>query len=402
MAQLNFTLDSEFFTGLFSESKENAFAKLMETMLNQILKAESTEQLQAANYERTDNRTDYRNGTRARGLVTRLGKLELEVPRHRGEAFTTTLFEKYQRNEQALITTMMEMVLQGVSTRNIEKVTHELCGEDFSKSTVSAICKNLDDAVNAFKNRPLLAVYPFVMADALYVKVREERKVVSKAFFAAIGINQDGTREIIGFDLYDKESVETWTDFMKGLRERGLHGVDIVTSDAHKGLIESVKACFPEASWQRCQAHFARNIIDKCPKKYSAGLASELTEMFNCDTIEGARQTRDRIIKDYEDVAPESMKILDEGFEDAMAVMNLPRKYRISLRTSNIIERENREIRKREKVIGIFPNAASALRLLGAVLLDDHHDWANQNRSFNMDEYNEKREAIIKKLRASA
>lgn len=394
MAQLHFTLDYDFLIGLFAESKDEAFAKLMEAILNQILKAESSEQLGAETYQRSCQRKDYRNGTRMRGLCTRIGKLELEVPRHRNVPFKTVLFENYQRNEQALISTMMEMVVQGVSTRNIQKVTEELCGESFSKSTVSEICRELDIPVKAFKERLLPDKYPFIMADAMYIKVREDHRVRSKALLLAIGVNPEGKKEVLGFDICDAEKTNTWKTFFEGLKSRGLRGVDLVISDSHKGLVESIKECFPGASWQRCQAHLSRNILDKCPKKYMAGLASELTAMFNSSTLEEARRLRDSIFEEYQDVASAAVQTLDEGFEDAMTIMYLPMKYRQSLRTSNIIERENREIRKREKVIQIFPNIESALRLLGAVLMDDHNDWSTRHRLFDMTEYYNKSSEI--------
>lgn len=396
MAQLHFTLDYDFLVGLFAESKDEAFAKLMEALLNQVLKAESSEQLGADNYQRSDYRKDYRNGTRTRGLVTRIGKLELQVPRHRNVPFKTVLFENYQRNEQALITTMMEMVVQGVSTRNIQKVTEELCGETFSKSTVSEMCRELDIPVKAFKERLLPEKYPFIMADAMYIKVREEHRIRSKALLLAVGINPEGRKEILGFDVCDAEKSNTWKLFFESLKSRGLRGVDLVISDSHKGLVESIRECFPGSTWQRCQAHFSRNILDKCPKKYMAGLASELTAMFNSSTLEEARRLRNTIVDEYQDIAKTAIQTLDEGFEDSMAIMYLPLKYRQSLRTSNIIERENREIRKREKVIQIFPNVESAVRLLGAVLMDDHNDWSTRHRLFDMTEYYSKANEIKK------
>jgi len=401
MAQINFTLDYDFFIGLLKESKEDAYSKLMECMLNQILKAESEEQLGAGTYERTDSRRDYRNGTRSRSLVTRLGKIELEVPRHRDVPFKTVLFERYRRNEQALIETMMEMVIQGVSTRSIEKVTKELCGESFSRSTVSEICRELDVQVNEFRGRPLTERYPFVMVDALYVKVREDRRVSSRAFQVAIGFNPNGKREVLGFDICESESRDSWITFLNSLANRGLTGVDLFVSDANRGILEAVKSLFPDSCWQRCQAHFTRNILDKCPNKFFAGLASELKSMFSAETVEEARRIRDRIFDDYQDVCPKAMEVLDSGFEDSMTVMAFPRIYRIPLRTTNYLERENREIRKRESVIGIFPNRESALRLIGAVLLDDSNDWLTSGRSFKMDCYFDNREEILRKARRS-
>lgn len=398
MTQLHFTLDYDFFVGLFSQTKEEAFGKLMEALLNQVLQAESSEQLGADNYERSEGRSDYRNGTRTRSLTTRIGKIELKIPRHRNVPFKTTLFENYQRNEQALITTMLEMVVQGVSTRSVKKVTEELCGESFSKSTVSEICKELDIPIKQFKERLLPDRYPFIIVDALYVKVREEHRVKSKALFLAVGINNTGHKEVLGFEVYDSEKTTTWKDFFESLKSRGLRDVDIIISDAHAGLVEAIKECFPGSSWQRCQAHFARNILDKCPKKYSAGLASELHDMFNASTIQEARHLKETICDEYQDVAAEAMSVLDEGFEDSITIMALPSKYRISLRTSNIIERENREIRRREKVIQIFPNTESVIRLIGAILYDDHNDWSVAHRLFDMKEYYDNLSTIHKTL----
>jgi len=394
MTQLHFTLDYEFFTGLFSDSKEDAFAKLMKSLLDQVLQAESKTQLGAEHYERSEVRNDYRNGTRERTLVTRIGKITLDVPRHRDVPFSTAVFERYKRNEQALIATMAEMVLQGVSTRKVQKVTEELCGCGFSKSAVSEMFKTLDVSVLEFKNRQLDKEYPFVIVDALYIKVREGRKVHSKAFMWALGIDENGNKEVIAFEVCDGETKDSWSQFFNNLKGRGLKNVDIIISDSHQGLVSAIKECFVGTSWQRCQFHFARNIIDKTPKKYQTGLAQELREMFTMETLAAARTKKEEIIKDYKDVATKAMECLDEGFEDSMAIMALPKKYRISLRTSNIVERENREIRRRENVIQIFPNEAAAIRLIGALLLDHTEDWIGAKRVFDMKEYYDDRETI--------
>ncbi|MCF0187360.1 MAG: IS256 family transposase [Bacteroidaceae bacterium] len=388
MAQINFTLDYEFLVGLFSESKEDAFAKLMEALLNQVILAESAAQLGAENYERSSERTDYRNGTRTRQLTTRIGRIELEIPRHRNVPFKSMLIENYQRNEQALIATMMEMVVQGVSTRKVQKVTEELCGEKFSKSMVSDICKGLDGPIRDFRNRSL-GSYPFIMADAMYLRVRENHRVVSKAFLLAIGINPEGHKEILGFKVYSSEKEINWKEFFEELTLRGLTDVDLIVSDNHKGLVKAAQESFPGAAWQRCQVHMTRNILDKTPKKYIEGLASELRAMFNAQTLREARSLKNEIIEEYEAVAEDAMRILDEGFEDTMTIMCLPSKYRVSLRTTNIIERENKELRKRDKVIQIYPNILSAERLLGAVLMDHHNDWIAGQRLFSMTEYYE-------------
>ena len=367
MAQLHFTLDYDFFVGLFSETKDDAFGKLMEAMLNQVLKAESAEQLNAGNYERSGNRLDYRNRTRERSLTTSIGKNELQFPRH----------------------------------RNVQKVTEELCGETFSKSTVSEICKELDIPVKQFKDRLIPDHYPFIIVDAIYLKAREDHRIRSKALFVAIAVNNTGHKEVIGFEVYDAEKTSTWKSFFESLKSRGLRDVDIVISDAHSGLRDAIKECFTGSSWQRCQAHFMRNILDKCPKKYSAGPASELKDMFNASTMEEARRLEKNIYDEYNDVAEDAMSILDEGFEDSMTIMVLPSKYRVSLRTSNIIEHQNREIRRREKAIQIFPITDSIIRLMGALLMDDHNDWSTRQRLFDMKEYFDKQAIIQSKLQRS-
>ena len=378
MAQLNITLNQEEILQLLSSNRDDAFKKLLQDSLNSILQAESTEQLKAEKYERSEERTDSRNGTRERQLTTRLGKIELVVPRHRDVPFKSLIFDNYQRSEAALVASMAEMVIAGVSTRKVAKVVETLCGTSYSKSMVSEVCKDLDAAVNEFRNRPLTNSYPFVLFDATYFKVRNDHRIVSKAFMVAYATNPDGTREIIGFDLFDNETNDTWFMFIESLRKRGLHGVRVITSDAHQGILYAIKKVFPEVPWQRCQTHFSRNIMDKTPKKYQKGLHSELFEMYNASSLEEARKIRDRIIGDYNDVAPDAMECLDNGFESAMTVMVLPDPLRKYHRTSNHIERLNRELKRRSNVIGVFPNDESVIRIMGSVLMEMHELNASQ------------------------
>lgn len=372
MSQINITLEFNGLAELFTKDRNEAMACLLKKALDAVLIAESEEQIGAARYERSENRRDYRNGTRERPLVTRIGSITLKVPRHREVPFATMLFDNYQRSEAALIATMIEMVVQGVSTRKIARVVEELCGTSFSKSTVSELCKQLDEFVNEFKNRYLGDIYPFVIVDAKYLRVRENHRIVTKAFMVAMGITKDGRREIIGFDTYDNETKETWTRFLLSLKNRGLENISIITSDSHSGLIAALKEVYPEAAWQRCQYHFQKNILKETPKKFQAGLQTELREMFTAKTIEEARKLRDEIYSDYRDVAPEAMEILDEGFEDTMTVMMLPEQMRPPLRTTNYLERENGELERRYAVIRIFPNVESINRLMGAVLIERH------------------------------
>lgn len=387
MAQLNITLNQDEILLLLSKDRDEAFRQLLQSSLNTVLKAESTEQLKAEPYERSEERTDSRNGSRDRDLTTRIGKITLHVPRHRNQPFKTMIFENYTRSESALIASMAEMVINGVSTRKVAKVVETLCGESISKSAVSDLCKDLEVHVEAFRNRPLEGNYPFLEVDATYFKVRENHRIISKAFMIAHGVNARGKREILGFNVYPAETKETWNHFLNSLKVRGLQGVLMITSDAHEGIRNAISKVFPDVPWQRCQFHFAKNISEKAPKKYQAGLRSELTEMFNSKSLKEARKKRDAIIEEYKDIAEAAMTCLDEGFEDSMTVMALPKYLRCYVRTSNHLERLNRELKRRSKVIGVFPNEQSLLRLMGSVLLERHEEILLQKAMFNQEVY---------------
>ena len=358
MAQINITLNQEEILEVLSKNRDEAFKIIVQKILDQIMLAESNEILKAEPYQRTSFRTDFRNGFRDRELVTRIGKITLHVPRHRNVPFKTMIFDNYTRSEGALISTMMEMVIQGVSTRKISEVTKILCGQEFSKSTVSQICKALDEIVCGFRDRPIEKYYPFLITDATYFKVRSQHRVTSKAFMIAIGITEEGIKEVVGFGVYDNESHNTWSSFYESLKKRGMLSPKMIV--------------YPDSPWRRCQVHFRKNITEHIQKKYVAGIGSELTEMFNAKTLEEARKIRDQIICDHEDVAPEAMEILDEGFDDAMTVMELPHQMRSVLRSTNHLERLNGMLKARSKIIKIFPNEESVNRLMGAVLIEIH------------------------------
>ena len=370
MAQLNITLNQDEILQLLSNNREDAFKSLLTECLNGVLQAESTEQLGAEPYERSVTRSGSRNGTRERQLNTRIGTITLAVPRHREKPFHTLVFENYSRSEAALVTTMAEMVVNGVSTRKVATVMETLCGKNFSKSTVSEACKSLDKAVNEFKYRPLEDRYEFMYVDATYFKVRGEHRIGSKAMMVAVAITNSRKREIVGFEIYDNESKETWKLFLESLKKRGIRDPKLITSDAHDGIVYAVSKVFPNTPWQRCQTHFSRNILSHAPSKYQKAIHAELTEMYNSTTIEEARKKRDSIVAEYSDVADKAMECLDNGFEDAMTVMALPEEFRKYLRTSNHLERLNKELKRRSNVIGVFPNEASLSRIIGSVLFE--------------------------------
>jgi putative transposase len=387
MAQLNITLDSDTVKGLFLGHAPDALVPLLETILNQVLEALATETIGAQKYERTEERKAYRNGSRERSLKTRIGTITLDVPRLRSGEFSHELFERYQRAEQALVLTMMEMVFQGVSTRKVTKITEELCGTSFSKSTVSQLCKGLDETVQAFRNRPLEKRYPFVMVDAMYVKVRELGRVRSKALLIAMGVNEEGYREVLGFTLWDSETHLGWKTFFEDLKKRGIGQVDYVISDAHTGLVKALQEVFVEAAWQRCQVHFMRNIMEVCPSKVKPQLLEDLRDLWSSKDPELARERFQEILVTYEALAPKSMEVLEAGFDDAIAVLHLPTKYRRRLRSTNSLERLNQEIRRRERVIRIFPSGESAIRLMGALLAQQSETWLSGRKWLDMAEY---------------
>lgn len=380
MAQLNITLNQEEILHLLCNDRDDAFKTLLQEALNSILQAESTAQLGAEKYERSSIRSDSRNGTRERSLKTRIGTIDLNVPRHRNVPFKTLIFDNYSRSEAALVSTMAEMVVNGVSTRKVATVIETLCGTTYSKSTVSEVCKELDTHVNTFKNRPLCEDYPFMYVDATYFKVRGSKRVESRALMIALAYNDAGCREIIGFDVYDNESNETWRSFLESLKNRGLDGLQMITSDAHRGILYAISKVYPEVPWQRCQTHFSRNIIEHAPKKYQKAIHAELTDLYHCNTIEEARAKKQAIYSEYNPVADKAMECLDLGFEDAMTVLALPASYRRFMRTSNHLERVNKELKRRSKVIGVFPNEASLLRLMGSVLIELHERYTLEQK----------------------
>ncbi|ALS28936.1 transposase [Paenibacillus sp. 32O-W] len=400
MAQYQINVDSQLLHQLFlGNTQDSGVAKLLESVLNQILQAQVTEQLEAQRYERTENRQGYRNGSYPHQLHTRIGTITLSVPRIRGGKFTTELFARYQRSEQALILTMMEMVVNGVSTRKVAQVTEELCGTEFSKSTVADLCKRLDPIVTAWNNRPLSdSRFPFVLVDALYLKVREDGRVRNRGVMLAVGVNTDGYREVLGLMLGDTESEESWTEFFNWLKSRGLRGVDLIVSDDHGGLVRSIRQQLQGVTWQRCQTHFMRNVLDASPKALKDEIHTHVRAILEAPNPEAARLLLQQTLAAYEDKAAKAMRILEAGFDDVTAVLSLPEKYRKRLRTTNSVERLNEEVRRRERVIRIFPNRESVIRLIGALLMEQDEKWASGKKYLDMVEYLEWRESRPKSV----
>jgi len=373
MTDYEIKLPSELVSSLMSEG--NGFAQLLTGVLNQVLEAQATEQIGAGPYERSERRGGYRNGMRLRTLYTRVGPLTLRVPQFRDGSFSTEIFGRYQRSEQAFVLGLMEMVVNGVSSRRVTKITEDLCGASFSKSTVSQLCTGLDARVRAFNERRLGA-FPFLIIDAMYIKARSQHDgVVSKAALMVSGVNSQGNREILGVRIGDSEAESFWRDTFEWLKERGLSDVAFVVSDDHKGMGAALKRSFQGAIWQRCQVHFMRNILSFTPPRHKAKIAEGLKRIFRADTAAEARTRATELAEAMEGRADRAIQCLEDGLEDALAVYALPTKYRRRLRTSNMQERLNQEVRRRERVIRIFPNEASALRLIGALLAEINDDW---------------------------
>ena len=393
MAEYEIKLTGEHLASLMSN--DQGFRKLLQDVINQVLEAQMTDHLHAEPYERTDGRQGHRNGYRVRQLSTRVGPLLLRIPQSRDGSFSTDIFRRYQRSEQAFVLGLMEMYLRGVSTRKVSAITEELCGTSFSKSTVSQLATELDLRVEAWGKRDLSGQeYPFLIVDALVLKVRRERAVRSTSALIVTGVNAEGNREILGLHLGDSESETTWEDIFISLKQRGLRGVDFAVSDQHKGLVKALRRHFQGACWQRCQVHFMRNILGHTPKSVQGEMVRGLRRILHASDQTEARKMFHHLQQSLDGKADKALPLLEEGLEDAIAVLTLPEKYHRRLRTTNMVERLNEEIRRREKVLRIFPNEESAFRLLGALLAEQHELWSTGRKYLNMDDYRQWRKLM--------
>ncbi|MCS3632500.1 transposase-like protein [Salinibacter ruber] len=385
MTQLEVTFDEETLREVLLGDR--GAEVLLEKVMNEILQAEMTEHIGAEPGEQTDQRRGYRNGTYERTLTTRIGSVKLEVPRDREGTFRTELFERYQRSEKALVTTLMQMVLQGVSTRRVKKITTELCGREFSRQTVSNLTEKLDQQVEAWANRPLEEEYPFLLADAMQLKVRRQGAVRSTTAMIVVGISEEGYREILGFKIALRETGESWKELFENLKERGLRGVEFAVSDAHEGLEKALRASFPGCIWSRCHAHFQRNVLDKTPSGCHDQMKALLDQILEAGSQQEAVRRFEEEAGELREGAPDAVETLKDGLFDATAVLALPEKYHRWLRTTNMLERLIQEIRRREKVIRIFPSKDSAWRLVGALLAEKHEEWSTSRRYLKTDEF---------------
>ena len=283
---------------------------MIQNFCQEYLEQEMVNYLQALPYERSQSRKGHRNGYKPRKLKTRVGELKLSIPQSRDCGFSTELFERYQRSEKAFISCLQEMVIHGVATRRVRKITEKLCGVTFSKSQVSEITKKLDKQVKAWLSRPLTEKYPYLIVDARYEKIRRDHKVESNAVMIAKGINKKGYREILSVSDSNSENTTNWYEFFSDLKERGLRGVDLVTSDAHEGLRTAIRKCFTGTEWQRCQAHFTKNVMDRVRNKDKANIKSRLHDIYNAPDKETAIARLRQLVIDLEDKYPQLAEFL--------------------------------------------------------------------------------------------
>ena len=370
--------------------------------LQQTLEAEMDEALGAEKSERTPNRVGYRSGYYGRTLVTRVGKIELRVPQDRQGRFRTEVFERYQRSEKALTAAMMQMYLQGVSTRKVKAITEELCGHEFSSATISRIVAALDEELERFSRRRLEEDYPYLVLDARYEKVREDGAVRSQAVLIAIGIDWEGRRNVLAVELANRESASSWKEFLTALRDRGLHGVQVAISDDHPGLKRGIREVLPEAAWQRCYVHFLRNALDYLPRKADDDCLMELRWLYDRRNVEEARRDLAAWLGKWAARYPKLCSWVEENIEETLSFYRLPRQHHKNLKSTNMLERIMEEIKRRTLVVRIFPNAASCLRLVRALAVEMHENWIEAIRYLNMEALREQKKDLLRQIGEAA
>jgi transposase-like protein len=344
---------------------------------------EVSQHLGAERHERTPERTGQRNGYRERPWDTRVGTIPLRVPRVRDGSYFPALLEPRRRAERALVAVIQEAYVHGVSTRRVDEVVQALGLQGISKSQVSRLCQELDAEVERFRLRRLLPPYPYVWVDATYVKVRQDGRVSSMAVVVAIGVTAGGEREVLGLEVGPSEEGAFWVQFLRGLLARGLSGVQLVISDAHRGLKAAIGAVLQGASWQRCRVHFVRNALALVPKSAAQMVAATIRTVFVQPDAATAREHWRRVSDSFRSRFPKLSDLLDEAEEDVLAYLCFPAEHWKQIWSNNPLERLNREIKRRTDVVGIFPNEAAVVRLVGAVLAEQHDEWQVSRRYFS-------------------
>jgi transposase-like protein len=349
----------------------------------QLIEAEAAERIGADRYERTEGRVTHRNGTRPRTLTTKAGDLELAIPKLRRGSFFPEILEPRRRIDQALYAVVMEAYVHGVSTRAVDDLVVAMGGCGISKSEVSRICAGLDERVNAFRNRTLgHTTFPYIYLDATYVNVRDDAlgQVVSRAVVVATGITAQGSREVLGIDIGDSEDETFWARFLRSLRKRGLAGVRLVISDAHAGLKAAIRKCFAGSSWQRCRVHYTRNLLATVPKAHAEMVSAAFRSIFALSDPKEVTARWGEVTEMLRPRFPKTAESLDDARVEVLAFCAFPAEHWRKIWSNNPLERLNKEIKRRCNVVGIFPNDTAVIRLIGAVLADQHDEWAIARR----------------------
>ena len=351
-------------------------APVIETLINEAMRIEREVALNAAPYERSSERKGYANGFKEREYTSRLGTLKVQIPQVRGLSFYPKSLEKGDRSEKALKLAIAEMYVQGVSTRKVQKITEELCGFEISATQVSRCSKLLDEELQKFRERELTSKYAYVYFDAKYEKVRYDNSVIDMAILIAIGVKENGKREILGVSTKLSEAEVHWRSFFEDLQKRGLSGVRLFISDDHAGMRAARRSVFPSVKWQRCQFHMAQNAQAYAPKQsMKEELGEAVRRIFHSYDYDMAKKEKEKCIKKYEKSAPLFSEWVENNIEEGLTCFSFPEKHRKKIRTSNVIERLNKEINRRTRVVGLFPNVASCERLITAVLKNAHENW---------------------------
>ncbi|MGE5482932.1 MAG: IS256 family transposase [Bacteroidota bacterium] len=357
----------------------------MKVLGETLMEIELTQQIGAERYERSSERSSQRNGYRERQWDTRVGTVDLKVPRVRDGSFFPSILEPRKRAERALAAVIQQAYVEGVSTRRVDDLVKALGMEGISKSQVSRICEELDAEIGRFRTRLLEGVYPYVWLDATFLKVRDNGRVVSMAVVVAIGVRQTGEREVLGWEIGPSEDGAFWLRFLRGLVARGLRGVKLVISDAHEGLKSAIAAVLQGASWQRCRVHFIRNALAYVPKAAAQMVAATIRTVFVQPDAQSAKETWRKVADTFRKRYPKLAALMNEAEADVLAYLAFPQEHWRQIWSNNPLERLNREIKRRTDVVGIFPNDQAALRLVGAVLGEQHDEWQVSRRYFSVE-----------------
>lgn len=367
-------------------SDEDLLAEVLRRGLEALMEAERDAYVNAEPFERGEERQAQRNGYKPRTLTTRVGRLELQVPKTRDGGFYPSILQRYQRSEAALITALAECYVQGVSTRKVGTICQELFGDTLSHETVSRYVQELDAELEPWRTRPLEGAFPYVILDARYEKARVDHRIVDVAVLVAIGVSEEGHRQVLGVEVVHGETRTSWGEFLGRLIERGLTGVQLIVSDAHAGLQDARRRHFPGVEWQRCQRHFLMNALDKAPKALKDQLHARLREIWDQSFgYEAAREGLDKLVGDLEAQHPDLAAWLESDGEQTLTCLRFPPTHWLRIRTTNGNERLNEELYRRSRVVRIFPNPESCCRLATALLKEWHEDWITQRVYLNME-----------------